>query len=231
MKVLVVDDEAPIRRFLTASLTAHGNEVHQAEDGNSAIREFTTWNPDAMILDLGLPDQDGLDVLRAIREFSETPVIVLSARHHEAQKISALDAGANDYVTKPFGMGELLARLRRMFRDFSDAESAAEDGSLKVGRLSINMARRSVEIDGHSVRLTKKEFDILAFMARHPGKVLQHSQILEECWGMAYRDQTHYLRVYIKNLRAKLKDDFEDPRVIVTEPGVGYRIVSDARPV
>ncbi|RVU39000.1 response regulator transcription factor [Hwanghaeella grinnelliae] len=228
MKVLVVDDEAPIRRFLTASLTAHGNEVRQAEDGNSAIREFTTWNPDAMILDLGLPDQDGLDVLRTIREFSETPVIVLSARHHESQKISALDVGANDYVTKPFGMGELLARLRRLFRDFSEAESAGEDGSLKVGTLSINMAQRSVELAGQPIRLTKKEFDILAFMVRHPGKVLQHSQILEECWGAAYRDQTHYLRVYIKNLRAKLKDDSDDPRIIVTEPGVGYRIVPDA---
>ncbi|WP_425404451.1 response regulator transcription factor [Hwanghaeella sp.] len=230
MKVLVVDDEAPIRRFLTASLTAHGNEVRQAEDGGAAIREFTTWNPDAMILDLGLPDQDGLDVLRTIREFSETPVIVLSARHHETQKISALDAGANDYVTKPFGMGELLARLRRLFRDFTDAENAVEDGSLRVGNLSINMAQRSVELDGQSVRLTKKEFDILAFMARHPDKVLQHSQILEECWGQAYRDQTHYLRVYIKNLRAKLGDDSEDPSLIVTEPGVGYRIVSNTGP-
>lgn len=227
MKVLVVDDEAPIRRFLTASLTAHGNEVRQAEDGNGAIREFTTWHPDAMILDLGLPDQDGLDVLRTIREFSDTPVVVLSARHHENQKISALDAGANDYVTKPFGMGELLARLRRLFRDFSEAEAAGEDGALTVGELRINMAQRSVERGGQPIRLTKKEFEILAFMARHPDKVLQHSQILEECWGEAYRDQTHYLRVYIKNLRAKLGDDSENPALIVTEPGVGYRLASN----
>ncbi len=231
MKVLVVDDEAPIRRFLSASLKAHGNEVRQAEDGNGAIKEFTTWHPDAMILDLGLPDQDGLDVLRTIREFSDTPVIVLSARHHETQKILALDAGANDYVTKPFGMGELLARLRRLFRDFSEVENANEDGSITVGDLSINMAQRSVERGGKAVRLTKKEFDILAFMVRHPGKVLQHSQILEECWGQAYRAQTHYLRVYIKNLRAKLKDDSENPALIVTEPGVGYKIISNTGPV
>lgn len=228
MKVLVVDDEAPIRRFLSASLKAHGNDVRQAEDGNEAIKEFTTWHPDAMILDLGLPDQDGLDVLRTIREFSDTPVVVLSARHHEEQKIFALDAGANDYMTKPFGMGELLARLRRLFRDFSEVEGTSDDGSITLGALSINLAQRSVEMSGNPIRLTKKEFDILAFMVRHPGKVLQHSQILEECWGEAYKDQTHYLRIYIKNLRAKLKDDPENPRLIVTEPGVGYKVVSNA---
>lgn len=226
MKILVVDDEEQIRRFLNASLTAHGFEVNEAVDGKEAIRQFTTGSPDAVVLDLGLPDQDGIEVLKTIRGFSTAPVIVLSARHHEEQKIATLDAGANDYMTKPFGVGELLARLRRLIRDLSEAEAVSADGVITVAKLSINVPERAVINAGKRVKLTKKEFEILLLLARHADKVLVHSQILEECWGEAYKDQTHYLRIYIKNLRNKLGDSGEDPTLIVTEPGVGYRLSS-----
>ncbi len=228
MKILVVDDEDQIRRFLVASLTAHGFDVTEAATGKEAIQRFTTGSPDAMVLDLGLPDQDGIDVLKTIRGFSTAPVIVLSARHHEAQKITALDAGANDYVTKPFGVGELLARLRRLIRDLSDADATAADGIITVADLSINVPERSVVSSGKRIKLTKKEFEILLLLARHAGKVLTHSQILEDCWGDAYKDQTHYLRIYIKNLRQKLSDSGDEPKLIVTEPGVGYRLTAEA---
>lgn len=226
MKILVVDDEDQIRRFLGASLTAHGFEVREAVDGQEAIQRFTTWSPDAVILDLGLPDQDGIDVLRTIRGFSTVPVIVLSARHHESQKIAALDFGANDYMTKPFGVGELLARLRRLIRDLSEADAIAAHGVVTVADLAINVPERSVISSGTRVRLTKKEFNILLLLARHADKALTHSQILEECWGEAYKDQTHYLRIYIRNLRNKLNDPSEDPKMIITEPGFGYRLSS-----
>jgi len=226
MKILVVDDEDQIRRFLVASLTAHGYEVREAADGQEAIQRFTTWTPDVMVLDLGLPDQDGIDVLKVIRGFSMVPVIVLSARHHESQKIAALDAGANDYMTKPFGVGELMARLRRLVRDLSEADALSADGIVTVANISINVPERSVVSSGKRIKLTKKEFEILLLLARHADKVLTHSHILEECWGQAYKDQTHYLRVYIKNLRDKLSDSSGDPKLIVTEPGVGYSLSS-----
>lgn len=228
MKVLVVDDEAQIRRFLNVSLGAQGYEVFEAGDCQEAVREFTTASPDAVILDLGLPDGDGLDVVKTIRSIASTPIIVLSARHDEKQKVLALDAGANDYVTKPFGMPELLARLRRLFRDMSEVEAQFSGSMLTCGPIRIDIASRSVYIQDRYVRLTKKEFDILVMLTRHAGKVLTHQQILGECWGPAYVEEKQYLRIYIKNLRDKIGDSGTDPEILLTEPGVGYRLVHEA---
>lgn len=228
MKVLVVDDEAQIRRFLNVSLKAQGYEVYEAGDCQGAVREFTTASPDAVILDLGLPDGDGLDVVKTVRSIASTPIIVLSARHDETQKVLALDAGANDYVTKPFGMPELLARLRRLIRDMSEVEAQFSGSTLTNGPIRIDVSSRSVYIRDRYVRLTKKEFDILLMLTRHAGKVLTHQQILGECWGPAYVEEKQYLRIYIKNLRDKIGDSGSDPELLLTEPGVGYRLVSDS---
>ncbi|MBO6835433.1 MAG: response regulator transcription factor [Alphaproteobacteria bacterium] len=226
MKVLVVDDEAQIRRFLNVSLSAQGYELFEAGDCQEAIRQFTTMSPDAVILDLGLPDGDGLDVVKTIRSIASTPIIVLSARHDENQKVLALDAGANDYVTKPFGMPELLARLRRLIRDMSDVEAQFAGSTLTNGPIRIDVTSRSVYVHDKYVRLTKKEFDILVMLTRHAGKVLTHQQILGECWGPAYVEEKQYLRIYIKNLRDKIGDSGTDPELLLTEPGVGYRLVA-----
>ncbi len=226
MKVLVVDDEAQIRRFLNVSLSAQGYELFEAGDCKEAIRQFTTVSPDAVILDLGLPDGDGLDVVKTIRSIASTPIIVLSARHDENQKVLALDAGSNDYVTKPFGMPELLARLRRLIRDMSDVEAQFAGSTLTNGAIRIDVTSRSVYVHDKYVRLTKKEFDILVMLTRHAGKVLTHQQILGECWGPAYVEEKQYLRIYIKNLRDKIGDSGTDPELLLTEPGVGYRLVA-----
>lgn len=228
MKVLVVDDEAQIRRFLNVSLGAQEYQVEEAEDAAGAIRAFTVFNPDAVILDLGLPDKDGLEVVKTVRSISSVPIIVLSARHDEMQKVLALDAGANDYVTKPFGMAELLARLRRVVRDISDGLCTPADTVVRAGALRIDIGSREVEIAGRPVKLTKKEFGVLVALARNSGKVLTHHQLLEECWGPAYTQETHYLRIYIKNLRGKLGDTGSDPKLLVSVPGVGYILQEDA---
>jgi len=224
MRVLVVDDEAQIRRFLRASLGAHGCEIAEAVDGKDAIRQCAAWQPDVVILDLGLPDRDGIDVLTEIREWSKVPIVVLSAREGEQDKIRALDAGATDYVTKPFGIGELLARLRRVVRDLAGFSPADAEGTIMVGPLEINAPERRVYIHGRPVKLTKKEYDLLLYLAQHAGKVLTHQQLLARAWGPAYVEQSHYLRIYIGNLRHKLGDNPEAPGLIHTEPGVGYRL-------
>jgi len=221
-KILIVDDEPQIRRFLRTSLQAHDYKVVEAEDGNQALRACTIDKPDLMILDLGLPDIDGLDVLAEIRGWSTIPIIVLSIRADESDKIEALDRGANDYVTKPFGMGELLARLRvALRRGLTDGGDS--DPVVTAGELSIDLSKRLVTLEGMPIRLSRKEYDLLKLFASHPDKVITHQQLLKEVWGPAYVEETQYLRVYVGQLRHKLEKNPSEPCYIVTEPGVGYR--------
>lgn len=220
-RILVVDDERPIRRLLHTSLTAEGYESIEAETGAQALAMAAREKPDAVLLDLGLPDQDGLDVLRQIREWSRVPVVVVTVRADESEKVAALDAGADDYVTKPFGMRELVARLRTALRHGTQAELGAP--VFVSGRLSVDLTKRRVSIDGHEVKLSPKEYDLLRLFVRHAGRVLTHQMILKEIWGPAHTDDTQYLRVYVGQLRQKLQDDPSEPALIRTEPGVGYR--------
>jgi two-component system KDP operon response regulator KdpE len=220
--ILVIDDEPQIHRFLAPALDAAGYEPRQAASGQEGLRAIALWNPDAVVLDLGLPDMDGKDVLRRAREFYQGPVIVLSARDREAEKIAALDLGANDYVEKPFGVGELLARLRASLRQAARREAPA--GPLTVGDVTIDLERRLITRAGGPVRLTPKEFDVLAVMARSPGKVIGHRELLAAVWGAAHVDDTQYLRVVVGQLRHKLEMDPSQPNLLLTEPGVGYRL-------
>lgn len=221
-RILVVDDEAPIRRFLAIALGSGGYDVVEAERGRTGVELAATSAPDAVVLDLGLPDLDGKAVIRAIREWSRVPILVLSVRDAEAEKIAALDAGADDYVTKPFATGELLARLRALLRGRLDR--AAEPAEVALGGLVVNFGRRAVSVDGREAKLTRKEFDVLALLARHPGRLVAHRQILTTVWGAAHAEDVHYLRIAIGHIRDKIGDDAADPRFIVTEPGVGYRL-------
>lgn len=222
-RILVIDDEAPIRRFLAIVLGAGGFEMLEADRGRVGIERAATMAPDAVLLDLGLPDIDGKAVIEAIREWSSVPILVLSVRDAETEKIAALDAGADDYVTKPFSTGELLARLRALLR--SRRDRAAEPAALRVGWLEIDLASRSVAGNGTPVKLTRKEFDVLALLARNSGKLVAHKQLLTTVWGPAHAADTHYLRIAIGHIREKIGDDAADPRLIFTEPGVGYRMV------
>ena len=222
-KVLIVDDEPQIRRFLRASLQSHDYDLVEAENGKEAIKACTTQKPDLVILDLGLPDIDGLDVIKSVREWSTVPIIVLSIRSDDADKIEALDRGANDYVTKPFSMGELLARMRAALRQgHSDGDDA--EPVLNVGDLTIDMTKRLVSRAGTPVKLSRKEYDLLRVLASHPDKVITHQHLLKEIWGPAYVEETQYLRVYIGQLRQKLERDPANPMHLITEPGVGYRL-------
>jgi two-component system KDP operon response regulator KdpE len=222
--VLVVDDHVAIRRFLRAGLESEGYRLCEAENGADAVTQAATRSPDLVLLDLGLPDLDGFEVVRRLREWSKVPVIVLSARGQEADKVQALDAGADDYVTKPFAMGELLARMRVALRHRAQVEGADGDSALTVGDVTIDLARRQVARAGVDVRLTPIEFRLLAELARHPGRVLTHEHLLREVWGPGYTSQHHYLRVYMGQLRHKLEADPSRPRLLLTEPGVGYRL-------
>jgi two-component system KDP operon response regulator KdpE len=224
-RVLIVDDEPQIRRFLRASLQSHDYAVIEAENGKEAVRACTVQRPDLVILDLGLPDMDGLDVISLVREWSTVPVIVLSIRSDDADKIDALDRGANDYVTKPFSMGELLARMRVALRQ-GGRDATESDPVVVAGEMAIDFARRLVTVNGSPVRLSRKEYDLLRILASHPGKVISHQQLLQEVWGQAYVEETQYLRVYIGQLRQKLERDPASPKHLVTEPGVGYRFVT-----
>jgi two-component system KDP operon response regulator KdpE len=219
--VLVIDDEAQIRRFVRISLKSNGYQVHEAVTGNEGLTQAAALRPDAIILDLGLPDQDGLDVLKQLREWSNVPVIVLSVRDADIDKIALLDAGADDYLTKPFSVGELLARLRVAQRH---TQPAAEAAVFQSGRLSVDLARRFVSVGGEVVKLTKTEYALLRLLVQHAGKVLTHSQILREVWGTSFTNETHYLRVYMAHLREKLEQDPTSPELLLTEPGVGYRL-------
>ncbi|MCC6830510.1 MAG: response regulator [Thermoleophilia bacterium] len=225
--VLVVDDEPLILRGLTASLTAAGYTVVTAVTGGGALEAAALRQPAAVVLDLRLPDMDGVEVCRRLREWSEVPVIVVSAIASEAQKIAALDAGADDYVTKPYSVGELLARLRAALRRASETTAG---GEVRFGDVVVDLALGHVHRDGALVHLTPLEFDLLAALARHPGKVLTHSILLRTVWGLAYQGETHYLRVYMARLRRKLEPDPSRPRHLLTQSGVGYRLVPDDTP-
>lgn len=220
--VLVIDDEAQIHRFLSPALDAAGFDPKRADNGQEGLRAIALWNPDAVVLDLGLPDMDGKDVLIRAREFYQGPILILSARDREAEKIEALDLGANDYVEKPFGVGELLARLRAALRLKAGADQP--HGPVIVGDLVIDLERRLVTRAGEPVRLTPKEYDVLARLARAAGKVLTHKDLLTAVWGAAHAADTQYLRVVVGQLRQKLEPDPAQPRWISTEPGVGYRL-------
>jgi len=222
-RILVVDDEPQIRKFLRISLNAHGYAVAEAGRGEDGIAKCALETPSLVILDLGLPDIDGLQVLRRIREWSEVPVVVLSVRATEQDKIAALDGGANDYVTKPFGVGELLARVRAALR--RREEEDADASQLQVGDLVIDLAQRRVRRHDAEIRLTRKEFDILRVLAKNAGRIVTHQHMLRTIWGAAQEDDTHYLRVYVGHLRQKLGDDSANPRYIENEPGVGYRFM------
>ncbi|MCK6449626.1 MAG: response regulator [Alphaproteobacteria bacterium] len=224
-RLLVVDDEPQIRRFLKTSLGVHGYDVIEADSGAAALRMATTARPDMMILDLGLPDQDGAEIIKRIREWSKIPIVVLSARGEEAAKVAALDQGADDYVTKPFGMNELLARLRAALRHRLQEQGA--EPVLKLGPLQVDLARRLVTRDGQEVKLSPREYDLLRQLVIHAGKVLTHQHLLREVWGPAHTHDTQYLRVYVGQLRHKLEADPTHPQFITTEPGVGYRLRLD----
>lgn len=221
VRVLVVDDERPIRRFLVTSLGAHGYAVFEAADGPEALVAVVDLRPDLLILDLGLPGLDGVEVTRRLREWTPLPIIILSVRDQEAEKIAALDAGADDYLTKPFGIGELLARMRVALR-----RAAAPSGEpvFSVGELTVDLARRLVVVFGQDVQLTPTEFDLLRAFVAHAGKVLTHRHLLRQVWGPGYEGEAHMLRVNIHNLRRKIEPDPSRPIYIVTEPGVGYRL-------
>ena len=224
VRVLIVDDEPAIRRFLRASLAAHGYDVFEAVDGQSALTAVAAARPDLVVLDLGLPDMDGVEVTRQLREWTQIPILIISVRGQENDKIMALDAGADDYVTKPFGVGELLARMRVALRHTGPA---AEEPVFAVDDLAVDLARREVRLGGREVPLTPTEYDLLRVLVTHAGKVLTHRQLLREVLGVGYEQETHMLRVNISNLRRKLEPDPTRPHYIRTEPGVGYRLYAD----
>lgn len=222
--VLVVDDEAPIRKLLKASLDGEQYEMIEASGGEEGVRSAALFHPDIILLDLGLPDLDGLEVTRRIREWSEVPIIVLSARGDERNKVAALDVGANDYVTKPFSGPELFARMRAALRG---ARAEPQSPIVAVQDLEIDLAAHLVRKGGAEVHLTKTEFRLLAALARSVGRVLTHRQLLLEVWGPEYEGELHYLRVYAQQLRTKIEDDPSQPRILLTETGVGYRLKQD----
>jgi two-component system, OmpR family, KDP operon response regulator KdpE len=218
--ILIVDDERPILRFLSASLGGQ-YKISEAATGEDAIQAAAVDHPDLIILDLGLPDIDGVEVTRRLREWTETPIIIVSVREQESDKVAALDAGADDYLTKPFGAGELMARIRVALRHSSPVEG---DAVFHSGELTVDLARRTVSVAGRDIVLTPTEYDILRTMIQHAGKVLTHRQLLRTVWGSAYESETHLLRVNVSNLRRKIERDPARPEHIITEPGVGYRL-------
>ena len=221
-RVLVVDDEAPIRRYLRAALGAQGLTVYEAASGEDALQAVLSHRPDIIILDLGLPDLDGIEVTRRLREWSQTPIIILSVREAEQDKIAALDAGADDYLTKPFGTGELLARMRVALRKQT---SSTSEPVFQSGGLTVDFARRLVLVNEKEIQLTPTEYDLLKILVIHAGKVITHRQLLKQVWGEGY-DDMHILRVNISNLRRKIEPDPSRPAYIHTEPGVGYRLMA-----
>lgn len=225
VQVLVVDDEAAIMRFLKPALEANDYEMASVGTVADAIKRIASRAPDIVLLDLGLPDGDGKEVIKRAREWSEVPIIVLSARERETEKIEALDLGADDYVNKPFNVGELLARMRTALRH--RMQRHAEIPVLRVGNLEIDSLRHRATRAGAELKLTPKEFELLSFLARHAGRVITHKQILIAVWGRAHAEDTQYLRVYVGQLRQKVEEHADDPRIILTEPGIGYRIAEN----
>jgi two-component system KDP operon response regulator KdpE len=224
--VLVVDDEPQVVRFLRATLPAQGYRVIEAATGQQGLVEASTRTPDLILLDLGLPDLDGVEVTRRLREWSRTPIIVLSARGQETDKIEALDAGADDYLTKPFGTGELLARMRVALRNAARA-AGGDEAVFTVGELTVDLGARRVFVGEEEIHLTRTEYNLLALLVKHAGKVLTHRQLLKEVWGPGATGESHYLRVYMGQLRHKLERDPARPRYLLTETGVGYRLKAD----
>jgi len=221
--ILIVEDEPQMRRFLRASLGSHGFRLLEAGTAKEALALATSQSPEVILLDLGLPDGDGIALARSLREWSRVPIIVVSARGREADKVEALDAGSDDYLTKPFGVNELLARIRVALRHASQAAQAPAP-VIEIGPLRMDFGRREVTMAGEEVNLTPNEYRLLALLARNAGKVLTHRQILTEVWGPAHAAETHYLRVYMAQLRRKIEGAPARPRLLVTEPGVGYRM-------
>jgi two-component system KDP operon response regulator KdpE len=222
--VIIIEDDPPIRRFLRTGLSAQGFEVHEADCGQRGLAEASMRKPDLVILDLGLPDMDGVEVVKLIREWSAMPIIILSARSAEQSKIDALDAGADDYLTKPFGLGELLARIRVALRRSSGNAEAIQSEIFTVGNLRVDLRNRQVQRGGEEVHLTPIQYRVLMVLLKHAGKVLTHQQIIKEVWGPSYTENAHYLRIYMSQLRQKLEDDPAKPQYFLTESGVGYRL-------
>ncbi len=225
--VVLIEDEPQIRRFLRATLTGQGYRLFEATTGADGLVEVGSRQPDVVIVDLGLPDIDGIDVIRRLREWTAVPIIVLSARGQERDKVTALDAGADDYVSKPFGASELVARIRVALRHTAGASHEADDAAFKVGELRMDLLRRQVFVGDREVRLTPIEYKLLTTLVRHAGKVVTHHQLLREVWGPTHTDQAHYVRVYMAHLRHKLEAEPARPRYLLTEPGVGYRLAAD----
>jgi two-component system KDP operon response regulator KdpE len=221
---VIIEDDPPIRRFLRTSLVAQGFEVFEADCGQRGVIEAGTRKPDLVILDLGLPDMDGVEVVKLIREWSAMPIIILSARSAEQSKIDALDAGADDYLTKPFGLGELLARIRVALRHASGSPDATQSEVFTLGNLRVDLLNRCVFLNDEEVHLTPIQYRLLVVLIKHAGKVLTHQQIIKEVWGPSYTENAHYLRIYMSQLRHKLEADPTKPQYFLTESGVGYRL-------
>jgi two-component system KDP operon response regulator KdpE len=225
--VLVVEDEAPVMRFLRATLQAHGYRLAEASSAQQGLVEATTRTPDLILLDLGLPDLDGVELTRRLREWTTTPIIVVSARGREGDKIQALDAGADDYLTKPFGAGELLARMRVALRNAARSAGVQGEAVFRTGELAVDLAARRVSVEGREVHLTRTQYKLLTTLVKNAGKVVTHRQLLREVWGPGSVEESHYLRVYMGQLRHKLEKDPARPRYLETETGVGYRLRVD----
>lgn len=223
-KILIIDDEPQIRRFLQIGLTAQGYTIIEAENGRQGLASAADENPDLIILDLGLPDLDGMVVLKKIRDFYHAPVIILSVRNREVEIVQALDNGANDYVVKPFGIQELMARIRGLIKAFGPTESAIRE--FQDDRIYIDLQERKLLVDGAQIKLSRKEFELLKRLIINAGRLVTQQQLLREIWGGTHVDDTHYLRIFIARLRTKLGDDPSNPRYIETEPGVGYRFLA-----
>jgi two-component system KDP operon response regulator KdpE len=225
--ILLIEDEPRMRRFLRVILQGHGYQIIEAETGKDGLTHGAADNPDVILLDLGLPDIDGLDVTRRLREWSDTPIIVISAREQEMDKVKALDAGADDYLTKPFGAGELLARIRVAMRHRAMQKSGQKMSVFIVGNLKVDLVNRQVFASDKEVHLTPIEYKLLAMLVKNAGRVVIHSQLLKEVWGLPYIHQTQYLRVYMTQLRHKLEADPTRPKFLINEPGIGYRLRTD----
>lgn len=222
--ILIIEDEAAIRSFVRPTLEAHGYRLFESETGAQGLVLASKHRPDAVLLDLGLPDEDGMQVLTQLREWSRTPVVVISARDREADKIAALDAGADDYLTKPFGVGELLARVRVALRHAAQLQSGTQEPVFQTGGLRVDLEHRRVFIGDNEVHLTPIEYRLICELVRHAGKVLTHRHLLREVWGAGYERENHYLRVHMGSLRRKIEENSARPRYLLTEPGIGYRL-------
>jgi len=222
--IVLIEDESEILRFLRTTLPAHGFRIYEATNGQDGLIEIKTRNPDLILLDLGLPDLDGTEVIRQVREWTSTPIIVLSAREQEQQKVAALDLGADDYVTKPFGINELLARMRTALRHAARPDGVEAESCFTFGDVRVELGRRLVFVSNKEVHLTAIEYKLLTTLVRHAGKVVTHRQLLKEVWGPLHVEEEHYLRVYMRQLRNKLEANPAHPKYLVTELGVGYRL-------